>query len=181
MREYRYNGVYDDCPSSMWGQLNVVSIDGYRALAESWRRPVRHNLTVQREALWCVLSLDQDNDAVEHSRDPAALVRPSFATPKTCYELESSLRLIPHLLPLTRSECGRLWRNTDFETVMAGEYHIGSIGELALVERWHDWLWDSPPSRHAQASREAEMLQLACGRLANAVLEVMHADPARTT
>lgn len=177
MLEYRDDPRYPYSPANVCVSLDTFSKRAYTALNQAWRRPVRHNQKLERQVLWAALNITQRLDGVLHSNNPTRYLRSPHVDVDTGYEFESALRIIPELLPLTEDESRSLWINTDFKrNIMSGEYRVGAVGQLALVERWHDSLWDSPPGRNAGPSREGEMLGIACLRLAIANETVLNAE-----
>jgi hypothetical protein len=148
-----------------------------RHLREAWKRPVRHNRQIERAALWYVLDIADD---CERLLDPATngeYLRPNHGDATARYDAEAAIRTIPSISPFTKGERGSLDGNQDWSNYQF-EHGIGDValGQLALVERWHEWLWtppDSPTERRASPSPDAELLEAACSRLSLGLIAVM--------
>jgi hypothetical protein len=147
-------------------------------LQDAWKRPVHHNQRIEREALWYALNIANDCEWVLDSSERHRYVRPTTDDVVVRYDAEAAIRTIPSVLPFTRQERHVLTANQDKRANFLFEHGIGdsALGQLALAERWHDWLWTppaSPSERRASPGADAEMLALACTLLTNALGEVL--------
>jgi hypothetical protein len=149
------------------------------------KRPIRHNRTIERAALWHVLALDEDCAGIVEVKPWSRgvnrwseLVRPKTGIAKSRYEAEAAIRTVPHLLPFSREESEILHRNLgdghDLSNFLF-EHGIGDmkLGQLALCERWHSWLWTEGSERAQSRSIESEILEMACTQLSVALGDVI--------
>jgi hypothetical protein len=169
-----------DSPVGMgvYQRLQFNAGEAAAQLAQAAERPVRHNRRIERAALWHLLSVEGDCHRI---LDPAAwpaLVRPKTGGASRRYDVESAIRTIPTAMPFTQQEGDTLRANMQFENFQF-EHGIGDVacGQLALCERWHDWLWSDEGAlgRVQSRSRESEVLEIGCARLSEAVRYVMGA------
>jgi hypothetical protein len=160
-----------------------ISVQGFAYftaahLRDVWKRPVRHNRHIERAALWYALDV---GNACERLLDPGnegQYLRPSNGDATARYDAEAAIRTIPSILPFIERERRVLSENKDRGNNFQFEHGIGDVtlGQLALVERWHDWLWTPPDSsseRRASPGSDAEILAVACTRLTNALGDVL--------
>jgi len=105
-------------------------------LSSSWKRPKRHNRSIERFALYWSLQLDQgcEEALIEGQAVPSNKV----ASAETRYEVQAAIRTVHVTLPFMRSERTTLTspklRNPDFRDESA-------VPDRELLERWHEWLW----------------------------------------
>lgn len=147
-------------------------------LGNAWKRPVRHNRRLERAALWYTLYVADDCNRLLDPNDRRQYLRPRTGEAKHRYEAEAAIRTIPDVLPFTRQERQALNGNKDRRNNLEFEHGIGAtaLGQTALVERWHDWLWTSPDGgseRRASPGSDAEVFSVACVRLSNALGEIL--------
>jgi hypothetical protein len=159
-------------------RVNVAAYSVASHLGDAWKRPVRHNQQIERAALWYALDVGNDCERLLDPTDEGTYLRPSNGDATARYDAEAAIRMIPPVLPFTDQERRVLSTNQDRRNNFQFEYGIGdaALGQLALVERWHEWLWmppDDPSDRRASPGTDAELLALACTRLANALSAVV--------
>jgi hypothetical protein len=147
-------------------------------LRDAWKRPVRHNRRIERAALWYTLYVADDCDRLLDPNDRRQYLRPPIGEARDRYEAEAAIHTIPSVLPFTRREHQVLSGNKDRRNNFQFEHGIGdtALGQIALVERWHDWLWTNPEStseRRASPGPDAQVFAIACARLSNALGEIM--------
>jgi hypothetical protein len=150
-------------------------------LSAAWKRPTRHNRSIERAALWYALHVTNDcAHALEHG-EQNRIARPATGDATSRYDAKAAITTIPTLFPYTTPERRLLTFNQDRRTNFRFEYGIGdtALGQIALLERWHDWLW-TPPTRSADRcahpAADAELLAAACNRLTDALEEVLVAS-----
>jgi hypothetical protein len=145
-------------------------------LDEAWKRPVRHNRQIERAALWYTLHVAGDCDRLLDPNDRRPYLRPTKGDATARYEAEAAIRTIPDTTPFTHQERQILSGNMDRSNFQF-EHGIGdsALGQLALVERWHDWLWTLPDrsARQATPSIDAEVLAVASDRLSGALRQLL--------
>lgn len=143
-----------------------------KQLMAASKRPVRHNRKIERGALWHILSLDEDCTTIlDPSSALSELVRPTTGSIESRYEAEAAMRTIPQLVPFAPQE-SKLLRTSHNLDNFRFEYGIGDVtlGQLALFEHWHDWLWVADGSEPTQSrSPESRMLEASCSRLSIAL------------
>ena len=145
-------------------------------LDESRERPVRHNMGLERTALWHAVALEAHCEkAVDRDLDFRVLpISPEVGSPVVRYDVEAGILMIPRLLPFTNLDLPRL------RAASEGTYPEGMAErEPELVARWHRWLWESPqnvegstPSGTADYGGSSE-LALASSRLASGLKVVL--------
>lgn len=140
-------------------------------LSAAWKRPVRHNKQIERAALWHALDIIGDCDDLLSSAGHSAYAGPTTGGPTDRYIAEAAIRTLPVGFPLTQRERDILSRNKDLRNNLEFEHGIGdtALGQLALLERWHDWLWTVPigPSEgKASPNADAELFAVGCANLA---------------
>jgi hypothetical protein len=128
--------------------------------------------------LWHTLSVAEDCERLLDPNDRGEYLRPRVGETGSRYEAEAAIRTIPALLPFERGEQETLNSNKDLRNNFAFQHGIGetALGQIALAERWHEWLWVAPESgtsRRATPSPDAEVLNTACVRLAVAIGELL--------
>jgi hypothetical protein len=152
-------------------------------LEEAWERPVRHNLKIERAALWWAhITIEQIADVFSRP-DQLWMLNPQGVDAPTRYDLQASLRTIPTVMPpdglgwnhkqlvgrVSETPLG-LQREMDLEFEFKGER-----GERArkrapdVFREWHEWLWtrDTRGRRtRAEPSQQAAVLAEGCTRLA---------------
>jgi hypothetical protein len=107
-------------------------------LERARKRPVRHNLSIERTALWHTLRLDQDCMRILDPTDRIHLLRPQSDDAKVRYEIEAAIRTIPEVLPFTTHERETLRASKSYNSLRREEV----IAEQpALAAQWHKWLW----------------------------------------
>lgn len=148
-----------------------------RQLGYAWKRPVRHNRRIERAALWYTLHVARDCDRILDPAGTPDYVQPVTGDALARYDTEAAIRTIPETLPLTRREREILSGNQDRRN-FEFEHGIGNValGQLALVERWHEWLWTTPTTtsaRRASPNPTAELLIMGCARLANGLARIL--------
>jgi hypothetical protein len=131
-------------------------------LAESWKRPVRHNLKLERLALWHAVRLEAScENALDDECGPSVLpLSPSAAAPESRYEVEAAVRMVPQLMPFTHCDLDRL-------RAPIGVYFEKWGDEMAdrepqLVARWHRWLWAESSSELYEPENYADAALLGC-------------------
>ncbi|HTW43108.1 MAG TPA: hypothetical protein VMD79_12405 [Solirubrobacteraceae bacterium] len=139
------------------------------SMQEVWRRPVRHNMRIEQDALTDTTHVLQDCRLLI-AQEGGAQVRMSH-DPHQRYEVEAAIRTIPALVPFTAEECRNL-RENETRVVEHDMYVIEYPRQYQyLVERWHKWLWSpkEPGSRAQSPNPDAELLAYSYERLANAL------------
>jgi hypothetical protein len=160
---------------SVYLRMQWDATEAVTKFTEASKRPVRHNQRIERAALWHVLSLDEDCARI---LDPAGwphLVRPKTGVTRSRYEAEAAIRTIPELVPFTPQESDTLRYNQHLHNFQF-EHGIGDVarGQLALCERWHEWLWTAGSSARAQVRNpESKVLEVGCARLSVALGDVI--------
>jgi hypothetical protein len=139
-------------------------------LVEAWKRPVRHNRSIELATLWHALCISQDCDRILDAAGTPDIGGPATDA-LTRYDIEAAIRTIPETLPFARRERETLNRSLDSRNIRF-QHGIGGMAlrQLALVERWHEWLWippHEPSDRRASPNPEAEVLHAGYIRLAN--------------
>jgi hypothetical protein len=145
------------------------------SLVESWKRPERHNRTIEREALFNALLLDEDCRITlsEGNYMPPAEV----ASAETRYEVRAAILTVHTTLPFSISERDRLTPPTRDAMMRNYGFYDEAAVEQPLLERWHDWLWMDErgvPQNSVEALGASAVLGVACQRLTASVREVMH-------
>jgi len=140
------------------------------------KRPVRHNRKIERGALWHILSLDEDCTTIlDQSSALGELVRPTTGPIESRYEAEAAMRTIPQLVPFVPQESKLLRASHNLDNFRF-EHGIGDVarGQLALFERWHEWLWTMDGSQREQRrSPESKSLEIGCVQLSVALEDVI--------
>ncbi len=159
--------VYDGLFHLRW---DAAQAHGY--LRQSWRRPVRHNLGIERWALWHVLDLNNDcHKAIMGWEDwySRYLMRPPIGELTARYEVQAGILTVHHVIPFDSAERERLDKP---RSVGPGVWH-DVIGEQEpdLIERWHTWLWTDEQGNQVRRDDLDQLgasatLAEACGRLA---------------
>lgn len=161
-----------------YSRMRSVAYFAVGHLSEAWKRPVRHNRRIERAALWYALDIADDCERLLDPADRGRYLRPTTGDAEARYDAEAAIRTIPNVLPFTSREREMLGANRDVRNNFQFEHGIGdaALGQLALAERWHDWLWtppESPLERRASPGSDAEVLAMACTRLTIALGEVL--------
>lgn len=159
-------------------RVNVAAASAASHLRDAWKRPVRHNQQIERAALWYALDVGNDCERLLDPADEGGYLRPSKGDAIVRYDAEAAIRMIPSVLPFTDQERRVLSANQDRRNNFQFEHGIGdmALGQLALVERWHGWLWT--PSHDQADGREtpspsAEVFRVGCLRLGGALAEIL--------
>lgn len=169
-------------PKSGYGKGVYIRLQGTsartaNALRDAWKRPVRHNLLIERAALWHSLDLDADCSHIMNPRGWPLLIRPMAGDFAARYEAEAAIRMIPSTLPFSADERQALrveQRDQNYEF----EYYVPSERQ-ALFTRWHQWLWSPREalSEPAAPSHDAEILNESSARLARSLAVIVLAAP----
>lgn len=144
-----------------------------KMLTQGWKRPKRHNKRIERAALWHSIGLGQLCTKALHP-SYVSLLSPPLTDTETKYELEAGIRTVNAVLPFTSLERDALRReqrerNTRFDDENA-------IREVALFERWHEWLWigeRGEPQTSVEALGASAILAEGCGRLSDVVAVIV--------
>jgi hypothetical protein len=120
-------------------------------LTESWKRSVRHNVGIERLALWNAVELDR---ACEQALVQGRLLDSEFTLEsgrtKARYDVRAAVHVIPHLMPFAMSrEILRSAPNLTFEEW--GEAMVER--EPEVIADWHRWLWGASPHNERQGMR----------------------------
>jgi hypothetical protein len=155
-----------------WFLYNRIGRDAAgtrKGLRQSWQRPVRHNLTIERGALYSALYLDRD--AVTVMADDR-LLQPSHVDVQTRHEFAAGVLLVHRLLPFSEDERARLrgptWMLDDRWVPEAVER------EPELVDRWHKWVWTDEHGivQRAASTGASGVLAIACGQLVTTLHQI---------
>jgi hypothetical protein len=142
-------------------------------LDESWKRPKRHNKRLERAALWHTVQLDEDcGKALEPAR--SSLLLPPSTDAKTRYELQAGIRAVHSTLPFTVPERYALRRDIELGNTRFDDED--AVGERALTDRWHEWLWmdeNGASQNSAEALGASAVLGEVCFRLAINLREIL--------
>ena len=148
----------------------------YSHLQQAWERPVRHNLRIERAALWHSLITDLYCQQMLHSSEFGGLLD-RYSNPVDAYELTAGALAISHTLPFTDSEKEKI-RSTPAEMIKVFEFRHDSTAQRApgLFSEWHGWLWTTEvEGRRAPSnmpSLPASMLAEACLRVSLAATQM---------
>lgn len=145
-------------------------------LYQSWERPKRHNMRIERAAMWYTLMLDRDCGRALTSPDTSLLMPPGTDV-QTRYELQAGINTVRHCLPWTHSE-REILRSPLNQMVEDYEFIGGEIvaREPALADRWHQWLWmgqHGEPQTSIEALGASAVLAEGCKRLSGVLPEVL--------
>lgn len=144
------------------------------SLVESWKRPKRHNRTIERAALFNALLLDEDCRAA--LRDGSYIPPAEVASAETRYEVQATIRTVHNTLPFSISERYHLTPATRDDMMRNYGFHDAAAVDQQLLERWHDWLWMDErgvPQNSVEALGASAVLGVACQHLTASVREVM--------
>jgi hypothetical protein len=134
---------------------------------------VRHNLKIERAALWYAVRLAVDCATVASADEVGELV----GSPPARYDTKAAVQTIPTLMPFASHERDALARETrenkpfyNFEWEYAITHSV--VDGSALFDRWHDWLW-TPDRQSRDPNPVALELAEGCKRLSIALNEVI--------
>ena len=111
-----------------------------KLIYDSWQRPKRHNLRVERTALWHALDLDQSCAWVLEPGNTQILI-PPLGNVETCYDIQAGVRSVHATFPLSAEEREELSTKPEEQKNqwLEGE---APVDASRLLERWHAWLWN---------------------------------------
>lgn len=157
--------------SAYSGLLFAAQMTG-GAIADSWKRPKRHNRTIQRTALQSAISLDEHCQvAIAKGRD---LPSSTVASVETRYEVQAGIRTVRAILPFTLEERAELRQPEMRYSLGSGDE--ATIPKRALLERWYEWLWTDGRGEHQtnfEMLGESAILATGCWRLTERLPEVI--------
>jgi hypothetical protein len=178
---YRTRSGLPDGQVGVYIDINHSAYATAERLYEAWKRPVRHNRAIERAALWYALDVSNGCASLVNATESSeqhGYIRPGKGDVVTRYDAEAAIRMIPEIMPFTNDEQWALRRNRDRRNNFQFEHGIGNtaLSQLALAERWHDWLWTppaNPSERQASPGSDAGVLAVACSRLTVALGEIL--------
>jgi hypothetical protein len=154
-------------------RVQLYASDARSELLRAWERTHRHNRSIEGLALWNTLRLDEECATL--IADDLGWLRSGSAA--IDYDREAGVRMVPALLPFSDLQKGILRdaeiRHDPRAYVSSYEQGVRRMTEAqpALVERWHEWLWQ--PAEHGtrgeEPSTDGQLFAEACARLARSL------------
>jgi hypothetical protein len=143
-------------------------------VAQARLRPVRHNLEIERLALWhtvqlagaCRAAVDPAIQPEMPSLREATVGLPSVAR----YDILSVTPVFPSLIPVQGGDLDRLMVAGHTESFEPWGEAVAER-EPSLVAHWHEWLWDQRTANPDQSDDfgEATVMVTAALRLGDAI------------
>lgn len=166
-KEHPGNKFYHD----VYDRAELCAANTVSSLEAAWEWPVRHNLKIERAALWWAhLTVMRIYDVDEELWSPY----PQDVDAATRYDFQASLSTIPTLLPHKGQDLHRKLLGPRYQIEREHEFR-GDFTEHAyqrapaVFDEWHKWLWTSSTGEgrtHAEPSPDALVLAEGCTRLA---------------
>lgn len=153
-------------PESLWRLAYMCSSALAEHLDATWARPTRHNLGIERLALWNAVKLYRVCEVAATGAAPS--VTDEAIPVEVEYELEAAIRVIPAVLPFNGDEIDALLAATDEQDLLRSGAML-AMRQPALVDRWHRWLWGDSDRGNSDSAGNASLLAVATGRLAMAL------------
>lgn len=137
-----------------------------QALQQYQRSSVRHNVAVERTALFhsvLVGATCEELLSPDGLYDLEELETATTAEPEQHFDLRAPISLLPNVLPYDGGDRQRLFLPVERSAEAWVRRSEGQ--ECGLIDRWHTWLW----SESRVPSNEAKLTLVACSRLTQAL------------
>jgi hypothetical protein len=149
---------------------------GYAAeqLDAAWKRPIRHNVAIERAALYHVVRLDEVCERVEASREARL---PAGVPQAQIYDMRAAMLVVMHTVPYEAHHRAILRNQATLRSYefASGDDPISDEAE-SLVDEWHEWLWrdrEGHPTRNVSDLGASAILAEGCGRLVSAAEAIL--------
>jgi hypothetical protein len=174
MSKYEERQPLPELVDDAWEKVYFAASGVREGLAEAWKRPVRHNEKIERLALWHTVTLTQlCQDAMTVDGPIRLPLRIGDCAPKSRYEIEAAIRMVPSLVPFLDDDLRLLRADTGFAFEAWGEDMAKR--EPNLVREWHGWLWRGDRAWYQEVEHgDVSVLFIAASRLVENVAAVLN-------
>ena len=153
--------------SSFWQLTRMFAVGTSWNLNEGWKRPVQHNIGLERLALWHTVNLDLKCEEAAYPNGKAFSLMAAHFEPDARFEITAAVLHIPEVVPFA-FERDKLRYPIAARFEEWGEEMAAR--EPHTVARWHEWIWEQAsgslsPEDHGSAS----ILAVAARHLADAL------------
>lgn len=155
---------------NFYGLTQMLASGAANRLHQAWQRPVRHNLRIERAALWYTLMADRNHEEIRADIEQRSMTTSRAGDITSNYELLAGILTVRYILPFSLPDLGRLLVPYK-DAVDDFEFRTAMVCERApeQVARWHDWLWTARQQQPASPSMPASVLAEGCERVAASI------------